>query len=149
MSSIKILSLYLILLSIMSCAAENTTHDKVVIAVNTDSRIGYYIDCQGTYLFNKQFDYVSSFAGKYARVKENGKWGVINSSGVMVVPCIYDGVRRLSNGYTIVENNDKHGFLDYKGEIVTPLMFDDVRDFSNELAWVMISGKWGVVNKRG
>ena len=148
MRTIKFLSLYLILLYTSSCISENSTHEKVIIAINTYSEIGYYIDCQGNYLFNKQFDYVSSFTDGYAEVKENGKWGVISAVGEIIVPCIYDNIRLISNGYSIAKDDGKYGILNNEGEIVTPIIYDNVREDASKLLFVTTNGKWGAVNTK-
>ncbi|MBR4297047.1 MAG: WG repeat-containing protein, partial [Bacteroidaceae bacterium] len=73
--------------------SEQTLQGKdsmVIIAVNTDNGVGFFTDNKGTFLFNKQFEGVSKFSEGLARVKQNGKYGYINTKGEVVVPCIYD-----------------------------------------------------------
>ena len=60
-------------------AAQSPKTSKVIIAVNTPHDVGYFADSEGTFLFNKQFEEVSKFTEGLARVKQNGKWGYINT----------------------------------------------------------------------
>ena len=73
--------------------SESTLQGKdsmVIISVNTDNDVGYFVDSEGNKLFNKQFERVSNFSEGLAYVKQNDKWGFINTQGEVVAPCIYD-----------------------------------------------------------
>lgn len=76
---------------------------KVIIAVNTPHGVGYFTDCEGCFLFRKQFEGVSQFTEGLARVKQNGKYGYINTKGELVSPCIYDGANSFSKGLALVK----------------------------------------------
>lgn len=50
------------------------------------------MDATGQLLFGRKFEDVCCFHEGYAGIRQDGKWGFINSSGKLVVPCVYDYV---------------------------------------------------------
>ena len=99
-------SALLCMLMLMVCACGNQGKDSglfnkskdsmIIIAVNTPNGVGYLVDSAGTFLFNKQFESVIKFSEGLSDVKQNGKYGFINTKGEVVIPCIYDGVNSFS-----------------------------------------------------
>ncbi|MDR3108962.1 MAG: WG repeat-containing protein [Planctomycetaceae bacterium] len=98
----------------------------------------------------------------------NGKIGLLDKEGVVLVPAKYDYVEPLSGGLISVRLNGKWGFVDKTGKEVTALKYDDVNpddesdDFyddilkpddeyrlSEGLVRVTSGGKWGFIDKTG
>lgn len=51
----------------------------------------FYIDTNGRKLFNKTFEAATPvFEGRFAAVRISGKWGMINSSGELILEPVYD-----------------------------------------------------------
>ena len=75
--------LYLMILYFCGCSSKK---DEVIIAVNTGNRVGYFTDSKGNIIIDKQFDGVSSFSNGLAKVKQNGKWMIIDSNGQVIIP---------------------------------------------------------------
>ena len=121
----------------------------IIIAVNTPHGIGYFVDSAGTFLFNKQFERVSSFSEGLAGVEQNEKWGFINTKGEVVVPCIYDDAVSFSEGLAGVEQNEKWGFINTKGEVVIPCIYDEATWFSEGLAKVKQKRQMGLYQHKG
>jgi len=70
--------------------------------------------------FNKSGQKVSggySSAGRFAdgmaRVQKDDKWGYVNESGVLVIPCQYKTSDEPRDGYVTVWTSNKDGSLDY------------------------------------
>ena len=122
---------------------------KVIIAVNTPHGVGYFADSEGNELFNKQFEEVCDFSKGLAPVKQDGKWGLINTKGEGVIPCIYDEATWFSEGLARVGQNDKWGFINTQGEVIAPCIYDNAWDFSEGLARVKQNDKWSIINKEG
>ncbi|HNY05904.1 MAG TPA: WG repeat-containing protein [Candidatus Egerieousia sp.] len=64
----------------------------------------------------------SKFNEKCFSVEINGKWGVVDTSGNIIVQFVYDGSVDFSNGYAIVGKNKKYGIIDSTGKIVVPCL---------------------------
>ncbi len=83
------------------------------------------------------------------RVKKDNLWGLIDTSGKIIVPPTYLEIRKQGEGFYPVKNdNDKFGFIDKKAKIQIPFEFDDVKTFRNGHC-IVTKGKekWGLINK--
>ena len=67
---------------------------------------------------------ISDFQNGYACVEINKKWGAIDKTGRIVIPCKYDFLRPFSEGLAAVEINGKYGYIDTKNNIVVPCIYD-------------------------
>lgn len=116
-----------------------------------------YIDTEGKQAFEKEFESAASFSEGLAVVRENGKRGVIDTTGEFV---FYDD-RILQWGeylegsviYVEKENGTcQFGFLDRNGNVMIPAMYYEIYDggFRNGLALVaadMDCCHWKYINK--
>lgn len=57
------------------------------------------------------------------RVSKDGKWGLLNSAGEMIVPYIYDKIEWYRDGVAVVKQNKKYGAIDTSGNLVVPVQF--------------------------
>ena len=84
---------------------------------------GRGVDLQGNILFavDAKYEYVYDFKGDYARVRMNGKYGLIDRTGREIMACEYDdisyGDEYFEGGYQIAVKNGKVGFVNTKGEV--------------------------------
>lgn len=58
-------------------------------------------------------------------VQVGGKWGFLNTSGKIVIPCQYDDVWNFKNGTAAVKFNDKYGLINKNGKFLAPLQYKD------------------------
>jgi hypothetical protein len=107
-------------------------------------------------MYSDRADYLwgdYDFTGGFAKVRQDDKWGFVNTSGEAVVPCIYDNAWGFSEGLAVVGKNYKHGFINMKGEEVVPCVYDVVYEFSDGLACVQKvdteTDKWSIINTKG
>jgi len=78
-------------------------------------------------------------------IKENGKWGFINSEGEKVIRCQFDSVGPFSEGLASIKWDSLYGFIDTMGKIVIQPMFRDVcYAFSDGLSKVEIQTDTGL-----
>ena len=134
-----------------------------------------FIDRYGSVIIPLEFDYATDFSEGLALVMRNEYWGVINTSGELVMPFIIQQVfcdngfliiPRISDGLVAVStggwleneygewiNNERWGFMDMEGNMAIPFQFTGVRDFSNGLASVSIEyeeeNAWGSLIRFG
>lgn len=104
-----------------------------------------------------QFDYVSScFPFKDGTsgicVRQNGKYGLLNTDGEFVVPCEYDdSICPVNDDVFCVKKNGKFGLINGSGEILVPCNYDsrirlyDDR-YSKSLAILTKGNKVGILN---
>lgn len=58
-------------------------------------------------------------------VQVNGKFGFIDTSGKIVIPCIYDSVWHFENDAAIVMKDGKYGLINKDGKVLVPLQFNE------------------------
>ena len=82
---------------------------------------------------------------------KNGKFGVLDSGGNIIVPFEYDDIQPFSGGLARISYGGSYGFADKAGNIIVPPGYydDAARSFSNGLAWVKKDGRYGYINTSG
>lgn len=97
------------------------------------------IDTLQKVIIDFKFDELSEFSPfhsdnhKYASVKIGKKSGVIDETGKIVIPCIYDFALYLSNGHTKVGIGNKLGVVNLNNQIIVPIIYDHIGfDYENE-----------------
>ena len=77
----------------------------------------------------------------------NRKWGFIDETEKLIIPCKYDHVYGFVEGLAAVWLNGKGGFIDKTDNIVIPLKYGEMSAFSEGLAKVTYNGKYGFIDK--
>ncbi len=101
------------------------------------------------YSFIEDHDYVDGFRGGLSWVLDNHKFGVIDTTGKVVIRAMYDWHGYFKEGIAAVKRNGKYGFINNKGEEVTPIKYDIVEDFSGGRAFVMQNHQYSLINRQG
>lgn len=124
----------------------------ILIAVK-EKRFGA-IDIKNKTIVPFEYDLIESpiFDGMI-KVSKNGKKGVFNKTGKLVVPILYDEIEIHSSasGTYSVCNNGKWGVLNKKGEEICEPRYDKIDSFGfacNRLA-VCRDGNWGFIDRKG
>ena len=101
-----------------------------------------------------EYDFIGEFSngGLAAICGKSKKWGLINSSGEEVLPCVYDNVWCLPEFFTL-EKNGKLGLANAQGKIILPCEYGDIVGDEGAglepLFRAKKGEKWGIANKRG
>jgi len=116
---------------------------------------GNYIDRQGRLLIPWKYDTLAPYNPGYLRpVRQNGRWGFLDSTANLVVAMQYDDVdpdsaffwQRLRR----VGIAGRFGFMDRRdGRILVPLRYEDSKPSQSDWVWVRQGGRWGCLDKRG
>lgn len=116
----------------------------------------------------------SNNQNQYAKVKMDGKWGLITINGIVEIPCIYDEIFDFDHTKTIyiegegplidfwdysgkmavVKKGEKWGLINTKGDILADITYDEffipnVKLFYENRAAAKKDGKWGFLNEKG
>ena len=99
-------------------------------------------------------DFKTSFTEGLAGIVKNGKFGLIDKTGKVVVEPKFDDMSiAFRDGAILVGEMKygrmKYGYVDKNGKTIIPLRYDEVRSFSDGLASVRIGDKWSVIDKSG
>ncbi len=76
---------------------------------------------------------------------KNGKFGIMEKSGKVLIDGKYDFIGEFSNGFAKVELQGKWGIIEKTGSEIIPTMYDNVHLFSEGLAGVNV----GAVDRKG
>ncbi|MCI4670512.1 MAG: WG repeat-containing protein [Bacteroidia bacterium] len=121
-------------------------------AVKIEGKWGF-IDKKGNIVISPKFHRVEDFDNGFSIVfhlitefeyeddgyrykEEEGKYGLIDRSGLLKLDTIYDHIDKFENGFAKIELERKEGFINSDGEIAIPIQFDKVEKFSEGLAVV-------------
>jgi hypothetical protein len=73
-------------------------------------------------------------------IYKDGRYGVVDTSGKIIVAPLYNKIRHYQQGLAAVELNERWGFIDKTGKEVIPVSYMSVGDFAKEgLAWARYS----------
>ncbi len=100
-------------------------------------------DIEGIYMVGK---------GLIAAMRDD-RWGVIDETGKVLVPFIYNNISPMREGLMRVYNSGKYGFVDAAGKVVIKLEHSWAEDFCNGYARIRTgsysSYRYGAINKAG
>ncbi len=86
----------------------------------------------------------------YATVKQRGRYGVIDTTGKIIIPIIWQYASIFRNGLAFVQTmgpDSKTGFMNKANKLVIPLKYEDCYlGFSEGVAAVKLNGKWGFID---
>ncbi len=161
------LASFLIVLAMSYFAHTQDTSDDLYVIVD-NNKYGY-IDRDGNILIKPQFEWGSQFKEGWADIyvcgrvvsmdakgnllphsparnytlmpkKVHDKYGFANSSGLMVIPPIYDQVLWFAEGLAPARIGTKWGFINERGETVIPYKYADARVFHEGVAIIRVGG---------
>ena len=118
-------------------------------SVHNEEKLFGYIDKTGNLVIDFIYNYADSFSEGLASVSKDGKWGVINKMGDLIIPFQFESMNSLPYdgafhyGLAAVRVDGKYGYINTKGEIVIPCIFEDADIFCNGLAIVVLNKKFG------
>ena len=114
-------------------------------------------------LASYRFDMGDGFIKKWKEVREyneglagvkdaDGKWGFIDKTGKLVIPCLWKKALFFSEGLVgVQDDNEKWGFIDKTGKVVLPFEWSNVQWFKNGRVRVqtVLGGGWHDIDREG
>lgn len=147
-----IISLLITLINLGACTSND---DNALIPAKIGDKWGY-IDKNGKWIINPQFNYCSNFSNGLAVIgtdtEENIKYGFIDQTGKIIINPQFNGAGDFaSNGLAAVEIDDEWGYIDKSGTVVIEPHFSTAKHFSNGLAAVFVEAQddFGYIDKTG
>ena len=99
------------------------------------------------------FESVGPFKNGLARVEQDGKFGYVDKSGALVIPCQWDAANNFSEGFAYVRIGDSdtglYGLIDTAGAYVLPCEWNRIGSFQEGFAHVEKDGKIGFIDTTG
>lgn len=113
-----------------------------------------YADATGTVVIDGRFDEAMAFDDGVARVRYDGRWGLIDGTSEYLAPPQFDAIRPFSEGLAAVSTGSypelKWGYIDRRGRAAVAPQFDEAADFSEGLAKARINTRGtGFIDRAG
>lgn len=80
--------------------------------------------------------------------EKNGRFGVLDRKGSIILPIEYDRIRRLDDTGILLKKDGMTGVSDCKGQIIVPLQYKRVRQLK-EGFWLVRDRGWGILDASG
>lgn len=135
--------------AIISC--DKSEDDIKLFPIKSGEKWGY-VDKEGNYVINSQFEEAYNFADGLALFKsQDGKYGFISEDGKYAINPIYKDATTFSEGLAcVVMENGKPQFINKENKIIfTVDNADFCFGFSEGMARIKVKGKWGFIDKMG
>lgn len=78
----------------------------------------------------------------YAAVKQNGKWGFIDTNGELVISCQFDDAKSFGGHLAAVKIDENWGYVSLLGEVVIEPQYINAKTFSGKYAPVETIDGW-------
>ena len=90
------------------------------------------------------------FAQEYFPIKQNKKWGLMDTEGNIIQQPVYDAIGEFKQfGYAVMQRNGKVGMLGHGGtEVILP-KYEDLKVLDSTMIAVMDNDEWMVINLNG
>jgi hypothetical protein len=112
---VSIVVAILLILTYFGCNTKTKDYDYSLYPVKVDDKWGY-VDSEGNYEINPQFDYCGFFKEGVARVKSDDKWGFIDKKGIFIVsPQYYEATDFFEGCAVVVDESSYPYYIDKKG----------------------------------
>jgi hypothetical protein len=146
----RVFYLTIIVACLISCKQNSNQFDYSIIPVKSGEKWGY-IDKEGKYLINPQFDNAYLFVNGMAKVLIDKKYGFISKDGKYQVNPLYKNASSFNEDIScVVVENGYPSYINKKGEVLfTVNNAEYCRNFHEGLAAVCIKDKWGFIDKKG
>lgn len=102
---------------------------------------------------SKNFDFLGDMSRGISRVKQDGKWGLLDNYGNEIIPFEFEEIISLSysEGLIGIKKDGKWGFIDREGNSVVPIKYDSVFPLYGKfgITKVQLDRKWGLLDRDG
>lgn len=131
-----------------------------LIRRQTDGKL-FFVREDGSLLDEVGFDEVDHFLWgeengervAYARVRRGDKWGFVDQTGTLVIPCQYDGAKDMREGRAAVRVGSPEAgerfWIDQAGNRLFDYPWDGASSYSRGVALVKKDGLWGLIDRDG
>jgi hypothetical protein len=119
------------------------------LAITNHENLKAIFDLTGTPLSNFEFDHIDNFQNNYAIVYKNGKQGLINPSGSLVLPAKYKTIRIEEGNKANVANFTQWKLLSPDNKTLNNLHFDQITPIGKNVFKVNIGKKEALISLDG
>lgn len=100
-------------------------------------------------LLHKTYDYVECFNDLgLAKVSQVEKYGVIDKTGAVRIPFIYNNIKKINNDNYIVSIANKKGIVNSDNMPILPIIYENILPYTKDKFMVSQNGKYGIVDSK-
>ncbi len=114
-------------------------YSEGLILNNTSLGFSFY-NTHGKLISKDYYQRATPFKNGYAKVKKNGRWGVIDVQGNYILPMEYAHIRINDQGEISAQKSLSYGLLDQKGVVVVEPTFDQIEYRPQENIYKLMYG---------
>lgn len=123
---------------------------KGLFPIKIDEKWGYS-NAKKEINIHPRYDFAHVFNYNSARIKVNGKWGLIDSLGRKISPIHYDEISLVDTYQNppiyFAEVNNKKGVLDTLGNEIIPVIYDNIDRKHEAVFRIKIGNKYGFATR--
>ena len=119
------------------------------ITIMDKNNRAYHVNKKGKPISTKNWDDAGEFIEGLASVKENGKWGFIDTTGKKIIEPKYDIVSNFSKGAAIVKLNGAFFLINKKGEPIGNAKYEAAGNPGNGTFPVQKDKLAGLIDSKG
>lgn len=109
-----------------------------------------FIDAEGRIAIDPCFEDARPFSEGLSTVKLGGKWGAIDTTGTVIIPCAYEELGPgFSEGKISYYSHNRLGILTRDGAVLVPAKYLSISDFKEGAAYVSDGKLYGFVDDHG
>ena len=113
-----------------------------------------FVSVTGRELLAPTYDYINEnnykgYPDGIAAANLNGKWGLIDTSGKVLVPLTYERIDDCVEGLCAAYVNKAGGYINAKGAVAIPMIYKSVFPFDNGYAWACKPEGCSIIDKAG
>lgn len=123
-----------------------STFDKNIFIFRSTEKAGLLSLEKGE--LNISYSHIS-VNGKTFIVTQEGKYGLIDKKGTILITPQYDFLSQTRNNLLLAKQKDKFGYVNEKGEVIINFQFDEAGDFEQDFTYAAIGNSWGLIDLSG
>lgn len=109
-----------------------------------------YTDAESNWIVQPEYDQAEEFYKYYAIVTKNDKSGLIDSSGTVVVPLIYENIKNMYNHFFVLSNDTLQSIFDLDAARITIQDIPyKIKNYKKDHALVYLNNSFGLYSKEG
>lgn len=98
---------------------------------------------------HKTYDYVECFNDLgLAKVSQVEKYGVLDKTGTVRIPFIYNDIKKINNDNYIVSIANKKGIVNSDNMLILPIIYESVFSYTKDRFIVSQNGKYGIIDSK-
>ena len=101
------------------------------------------IDKKGIDVIPCCYSYLKPFhnSSKLLKAAQSGVFGIIDISGSVIIPIIYDEIGELYNDYVVVKQHGYYGLISLRGELIIPCDYDGIDKYYHDINHLEINSQ--------